>query len=169
MNDIKEAKKTCKDVLISDLTRNRLLHQEEGLTTIQGLDIDLSWFKLKPEQWIRILEQVWASRWFWFHKVFNIIYNANSSELNINYFFYSKTVLVVLVLGRWLLPRGKLTRDQFSQLTLVYLGMAADIAEIPESFREFQVCINYHSYVKIYFISNTYLFTSISKITFFNE
>ena len=58
MSDIKEAKKTCKDVLISDLTRNRLLHQEEGLTTIQGLDIDLSWFKLKPEQWIRILEQV---------------------------------------------------------------------------------------------------------------
>ena len=58
MSDIKEAKKTCKDVRISDLTRNRLLHQEEGLTTIQGLDIDLSWFKLKPEQWIRILEQV---------------------------------------------------------------------------------------------------------------
>ena len=58
MSDIKEAKKTCKDVLISDATRNRLLHQEEGLTTIQGLDVDLSWFKLKPEQWIRILEQV---------------------------------------------------------------------------------------------------------------
>ena len=58
MNDIKEAKKTCKDVLISDKTRNQFLHQEEGLTTIQGLDIDLSWFKLKPEQWIRILEQV---------------------------------------------------------------------------------------------------------------
>ena len=40
MSDIKEAKKTCKDVLISDATRSRLLHQEEGLTTIQGLDID---------------------------------------------------------------------------------------------------------------------------------
>ena len=49
-------------------------------------------------------------------------------------------MLVVLVLGRWLLPKGKLTRDQFSQLMLVYLGMAADIAEIPESFREFKVC-----------------------------
>ena len=56
-----------------------------------------------------------------------------------------KTVLVVLVLGRWLLPKGKLTRDQFSQLMLVYLGMAADIAEIPESFREFQVHIGYIS------------------------
>ena len=44
-----------------------------------------------------------------------------------------------MVLGRWLLPKGKLTRDQFSQLMLVYLGMAADIAEIPESFREFKV------------------------------
>ena len=78
-----------------------------------------------------------------FTKFSILTYNANSAELNVNYFFYSKTVLVVLVLGRWLLPRGKLTRDQFSQLTLVYLGMAADIAEIPESFREFQVCINY--------------------------
>ena len=61
MSDIKEAKKTCKDVSISDATRSRLLHQEEGLTSIQGLDIDLSWFKLKPEQWIRILEQVKTS------------------------------------------------------------------------------------------------------------
>ena len=69
-----------------------------------------------------------------------IVPNQMSDYLNIHNF---KTVLVVLVLGRWLLPRGKLTRDQFSQLTLVYLGMAADIAEIPESFREFQVCNNY--------------------------
>ena len=57
----------------------------------------------------------------------------------INLFQPIQTVLVVLVLGRWLLPKGKLTRDQFSQLMLVYLGMAADIAEIPESFREFKV------------------------------
>ena len=33
-------------------------HEDFGLKQIQGLDIDLSWFKLKPEQWIRILEQV---------------------------------------------------------------------------------------------------------------
>ena len=32
-------------------------------------------------------------------------------------------VLFVLILGRLLLPKGKLSRDQFSQLMLVYLGM----------------------------------------------
>ena len=48
-------------------------------------------------------------------------------------------VLVVLILGRWLLPKGKLTRDQFSQLMLVYIGMAADIVEIFEAFRESKV------------------------------
>ena len=73
-------------------------------------------------------------------------------------------MLVVLVLGRWLLPKGKLTRDQFSQLMLVYLGMAADIAEIPESFREFQVhnfIVGYRSNVKfnITFLG-TEIFTS---------
>jgi hypothetical protein len=50
-----------------------------------------------------------------------------------------QTVLVVLILGRWLLPKGKLTRDQFSQLMLVYLGMASDIVEIFEAFRETKV------------------------------
>ena len=34
-------------------------HEDFGLKKIEGLDIDLSWFKLKPEQWIRILEQVY--------------------------------------------------------------------------------------------------------------
>ena len=48
-------------------------------------------------------------------------------------------VLVVLILGRWLLPKGKLSRDQFSQLMLVYIGMAADIVEIFEAFRESKV------------------------------
>ena len=40
---------------------------------------------------------------------------------------------------RWLLPKGKMSRDQFSQLMLVYTGMAADIVEIFEAFRENKV------------------------------
>jgi len=47
--------------------------------------------------------------------------------------------LVVLILGRWLLPKGKLSRNQFSQLMLVYIGMAADIVEVFEAFRESKV------------------------------
>ncbi|XP_070576555.1 transmembrane protein 26-like [Ptychodera flava] len=34
-----------------------------------------------------------------------------------------------LILGRWLLPKGNISRDQLSQLLLVYIGMAADILE----------------------------------------
>ena len=32
-------------------------------------------------------------------------------------------LLVVLILGRWLLPKGAMSRDQFSQLMLVYTGL----------------------------------------------
>ena len=40
-----------------------------------------------------------------------------------------QVLLLLLILGRWLLPKGTLTRDQLSQLLLVYIGMAADILE----------------------------------------
>lgn len=36
-------------------------------------------------------------------------------------------VVVLIILGRWLLPRGQLTRDQLSALLLGYIGMGADI------------------------------------------
>ncbi|TRY76799.1 hypothetical protein TCAL_10458, partial [Tigriopus californicus] len=36
-----------------------------------------------------------------------------------------QVVLVVLIWGRWLLPKGRLSRDQFSQMMLVFIGMAA--------------------------------------------
>ncbi|XP_072019612.1 transmembrane protein 26-like [Amphiura filiformis] len=35
----------------------------------------------------------------------------------------------LLILGRWLLPKGQLSRDQLSQLLLVYVGIAADSLE----------------------------------------
>ncbi|XP_038076483.1 transmembrane protein 26-like [Patiria miniata] len=38
-------------------------------------------------------------------------------------------LLFSLILGRWLLPKGELSRDQLSQLLLVQIGMAADILE----------------------------------------
>ncbi|KAK3584016.1 hypothetical protein CHS0354_031406 [Potamilus streckersoni] len=48
-------------------------------------------------------------------------------------------LLLILILGRWLLPKGKLTHDQLSQLLLVYIGTAADIVEFFEAFKEVQV------------------------------
>lgn len=39
-----------------------------------------------------------------------------------------QTLLLVLIIGRWLLPVGKtMTRDQLSQLLLVYIGTAGKV------------------------------------------
>ena len=45
-------------------------------------------------------------------------------------------LLLLLIMGRWLLPKGKLTHDQLSQLLLVYIGTAADIVEFFDAFKE---------------------------------
>ncbi|XP_076472640.1 transmembrane protein 26-like [Babylonia areolata] len=45
-------------------------------------------------------------------------------------------LLLLLILGRWLMPKGKLTHDQLSQLLLVYIGTAADIVEFFDAFKE---------------------------------
>lgn len=45
-------------------------------------------------------------------------------------------LMLILIVGRWLLPKGDLTRDQLSQLLLVYIGTAADIIEFFDSFKD---------------------------------
>ncbi|XP_071527793.1 transmembrane protein 26-like [Panulirus ornatus] len=45
-------------------------------------------------------------------------------------------LMLALILGRWLLPLGDLTREQLSQLLLVYIGTAADIIEFFDSFKD---------------------------------
>lgn len=45
----------------------------------------------------------------------------------------------MLIVGRWLLPKGALSHDQLSQLLLVYVGTAADIVEFFEAFNEDEV------------------------------
>ena len=44
-------------------------------------------------------------------------------------------LMLILIIGRWMLPKGGLTRDQLSQLLLVYIGTAADIIEFFDSFK----------------------------------
>ena len=51
-------------------------------------------------------------------------------------------LLLVLIVGRWLLPRGELSRDEKSQLLLSYFGTAADIIELFEAFAEREVMTN---------------------------
>ena len=54
-----------------------------------------------------------------------IVLNIDSGQLAQK---WSKLGLILLIIvGRWLLPRGELTRDQLSSLLLVYVANAADI------------------------------------------
>ncbi|XP_018319464.1 transmembrane protein 26 [Agrilus planipennis] len=48
-------------------------------------------------------------------------------------------LMLILIIGRWMLPKGDLTRDQLSQLLLVYIGTAADIIEFFDSFKDDKV------------------------------
>ncbi|XP_055608489.1 transmembrane protein 26 [Uranotaenia lowii] len=48
-------------------------------------------------------------------------------------------LMLVLIIGRWMLPKGDLTRDQLSQLLLVYIGTAADIIEFFDSFKDSKI------------------------------
>nr|XP_040049288.1 transmembrane protein 26 [Gasterosteus aculeatus aculeatus]XP_040049289.1 transmembrane protein 26 [Gasterosteus aculeatus aculeatus] len=53
-----------------------------------------------------------------------------------------QTMLIVLVLGRWLMPKGDMSRDQLSQLLMVYVGLGADILDIFDTFKEPEVQTN---------------------------
>ncbi|CAH8673218.1 unnamed protein product [Schistosoma haematobium] len=48
-------------------------------------------------------------------------------------------LLLSVIVGRWLMPREGLTRDQLSQLLLINIGTAADILELFEAFNEQEV------------------------------
>ena len=56
---------------------------------------------------------------------------SNSSISNFSQEFSQKFselgLILVVITGRWLLPRGEITRDQLSALLLTYVGTAADI------------------------------------------
>ena len=58
-----------------------------------------------------------------------------------------QTLLLLLILAHWLLPKNQFSHDQLSQLLLVYIGRAADIVEIFEAFNEEQVDIYFIIFV----------------------
>lgn len=48
-------------------------------------------------------------------------------------------VLYLIVLARWVLPRGEISRDELSQLLFVFIGIAGDISEMFAFFEEKKV------------------------------
>lgn len=54
------------------------------------------------------------------------------------------TLLLLLIVARWLLPKGEISRDQLSQLLLVFIGIASDILEfITEGIRTEEISCDF--------------------------
>ncbi|GFR80290.1 transmembrane protein 26 [Elysia marginata] len=51
-------------------------------------------------------------------------------------FILENCLVFLLILCRWLLPKGEITRDQLSQLLFVFIGMASDVMELFQLFEE---------------------------------
>jgi len=52
------------------------------------------------------------------------------------------TFLMIIIIGRWLLPKGKISRSALSQLLLVYLSLASDMIDLLSIFQEDKVIID---------------------------
>lgn len=50
-----------------------------------------------------------------------------------------QSMLFIFIIARWILPRGRISRDQLSQLLFVYLGSASDVMELFVVFEEPQI------------------------------
>ncbi|CAD5206803.1 unnamed protein product [Bursaphelenchus okinawaensis] len=60
------------------------------------------------------------------------------------YQILEQLLLVVLIVGRWLLPKGDISREQLSQILLAYLAISSDIVEFFDVFKEKVVYHNIH-------------------------
>ena len=47
-----------------------------------------------------------------------------------------QTGVLMLIIGRWTLPKGSISRNQFSQILLIYIATAADIVEFSETYTD---------------------------------
>ncbi|CAN2388225.1 Transmembrane protein 26-like [Pristimantis euphronides] len=79
----------------------------------------------------------------------NVTNQTNSECSESEYQKFSKEVqsveeltILVLIIGRWLMPRGKMNRDQLAQLLLIYLALGADMLDILELMKEPSVKTN---------------------------
>ncbi|CAF5087556.1 unnamed protein product, partial [Rotaria magnacalcarata] len=50
--------------------------------------------------------------------------------------------MFVIILGRWLLPKGNISHSALSQLLLVYLSLASDILDLLTLFSEQEIYLS---------------------------
>ena len=49
------------------------------------------------------------------------------------------SLLLLIIMGRWFLPKGNISRIALSQLLLVYMSLASDIVDLLSLLNEVQV------------------------------
>ncbi|XP_044184358.1 transmembrane protein 26-like isoform X3 [Acropora muricata] len=78
-----------------------------------------------------------------------------------------QALVLILVIGRWLLPKGEITRDQLSQLLLIYIGTGADIMEFTGIINEHDTRrTNTQMLQNKRFVNAVFLFWSVSLFQF---
>ena len=55
------------------------------------------------------------------------VYLAEQNQLWL--WYLEQTMLILIIVGRWLLPKGALSRDELSALLLLYVAVASDIVD----------------------------------------
>lgn len=65
-----------------------------------------------------------------------VLSDAAQTEEVLRVQIVEQVMLVVLILGRWLLPKGEISSEQLSQILLAYLAIASDIVEFFDVFKE---------------------------------
>ncbi|PAV81300.1 hypothetical protein WR25_09306 [Diploscapter pachys] len=64
----------------------------------------------------------------------DILIDGEEEELALQ--LLEQLLLVTLIIGRWLLPKGDISREQLSQILLAYLAISSDIVEFFDVFKE---------------------------------
>lgn len=80
-------------------------------------------------------------------------------------------LIVGIIIGRWLMPRGEMSKEQLSALLLMYVGNAADILELFAAFDEPEIMKNRKVITAVIFIFTwaMYQFSLVATITTKNE
>ena len=65
---------------------------------------------------------------------------------------FELTFMFIIILGRWLLPKGNISHSALSQLLLVYLSLASDILDLLTLFSEREISISLQMVHSILFV-----------------
>ena len=74
--------------------------------------------------------------------------------------------MFIIILGRWILPKGNVSHSVLSQLLLVYLSLASDILDLLTLFNEEEIQL---SLPMVHLVLTVFFFVYVSICTKFNS